>query len=503
MEWYLKLQTLIESNNISWKFLLPEYVLLLFFLLGLVIDLFVKHSKLLSILMLAGLAVSGYFTFLQISIPNQSQQLFNGMLLLNNKTIIFKLLLTLVSFIFLLYSLTDLRVKQQRIVEYFYLVPLFLIALNMLCMSSHLISIYMSLEMVSLFSYGYVALAINEKRNAEAAMKYILFGLLASALLLYGISLLYGFSGTLSLLDPNFLAAFAKAPMPIIALSLTLILAGFLFKIAAVPFHFYAPDVYQGTSATTLVLLSIAPKIAGYAMFANFLSCFSFQIFNQQLFWPMYNWETTLSVIASVTIILGSFVAISQTNIKRLMAYAGIAQSGFLLMGLIGYTAIGLVALLNYLFAYVLMTSAAFMLISYFEQQHEAFDLADYKGLVRKSPMAAILLVIVFASLIGLPPFIGFTGKFLLFSASYQAYLSSANPSVLFTIFTAAIGSIISLFYYFKIVRNMFMREATWVKVSSEEQGVLYFLVLPIVIAIIYFGILPSGIIAYIQSLIA
>jgi NADH-quinone oxidoreductase subunit N len=117
--------------------------------------------------------------------------------------------------------------------------------------------------------------------------------------------------------------------------------------------------------------------------------------------------------------------------------------------------------------------------------------------------MAAILLVIVFASLIGLPPFIGFTGKFLLFSASYQAYLSSANPSVLFTIFTAAIGSIISLFYYFKIVRNMFMREATWVKVSSEEQGVLYLLVLPIVIAIIYFGILPSGIIAYIQSLIA
>ena len=164
MEWYLKLQSLIESNNLSWKFLLPEFFLLLFFLLGLIIDLFWKPSKLLPLLMLAGLAMSGYFTFLQISTLNQAQQLFNGMLLLNNKTIIFKLLLTLVSFIFLVYSLTDQRVKQQRISEYFYLVPLFLIALNMLCMSSHLLSIYLSLEMVSLFSYGYVALAIVFKR---------------------------------------------------------------------------------------------------------------------------------------------------------------------------------------------------------------------------------------------------------------------------------------------------------------------------------------------------
>lgn len=223
-------------------------------------------------------------------------------------------------------------------------------------------------------------------------MKYILFGLLASALLLYGISLMYGFAGTLSLQDPNFLAWFAKAPMPIIALSIGLIMAGFLFKIAAAPFHFYAPDVYQGTSATTLILLSVAPKIAGYALFANFLGFFSFKIFNQILFWPMYNWETFLSVIAIMTLIIGSFVALSQTNIKRLMAYAGIAQSGFLLMGLIGYTSIGVVALLFYLLAYLLMNAAAFMLISYFEQQHEAYDLADYKGLVRKSPLASIFI---------------------------------------------------------------------------------------------------------------
>ncbi len=503
MELYQTLQSLVTSNNASWKFLIPEYNLLFFFLLGLLIDLFFKNKKWLAGLMIVGISFSGFLTFQQISASIEIQQLFNGMLILSNKIIVFKLLITLVVGLFIIFASTDYRIKKQNTPEYFYLAPLFLIALNMLCMSAHMLTIYLSVEMVSLFSYGYVALSIKDKSNAESGMKYILFGLLASDLLLYGISLMYGFSGTLSLQDPNFLAWFAKAPMPIIALSIGLIMAGFLFKIAAAPFHFYAPDVFQGTSATTLVLLSVAPKIAGYALFANFLGFFSFKIFNQVLFWPMYNWETFLSITAIMTLVIGSFVALSQTNIKRLMAYAGIAQSGFLLMGLIGYTSIGVIALLFYLLAYLLMNTAAFMLISYFEQQHEAYDLADYKGLVRKAPLASILLVVVFASFIGLPPLVGFTGKFLLFSASYQAYVASANPAILITIITAAVASIVSLFYYFIIIRNMFMQEATWVKVNKEEQNILYLLVLPLILAIIYFGILPSNMISYIQSIIA
>ncbi len=505
MEMIAEISKQVNQNWASVYALLPEFILFGFFLIGFLIDLFTQRKKTIAFISLIGVGLSALFTYQQL-IPNQQiVSLFNHSIQLSNAIILFKLINHFAIGIVLVYSFSDERINKDKNkhAEFYYLIPLFLIALDMMCMSSHMMMMYISLEMVSFFSYGYVAYAIKDKFNAESSVKFILFGAMSSAIMLYGISILFGLAGTLTLADSSFLSTLSKAPIPLVTVSLTLVLVGFIYKITAAPFHFYAPDVYQGTSATTLVLLSVAPKIAGFAMLLNFLQVFTVDFGTYYLIWPNFHWETALSILAFLSLVVGSFVALSQVNVKRIMAYSGIAQSGFLLMGLISFSSIGAIALLYYLFIYVLMNTGAFMIISYFEQNEEAYEIDDYKGLIRKSPLASILLVVLFASLIGLPPLAGFTGKFLLFSACWQTYIITQNPFVLATIIMAAVGSILSLFYYFKIIRMMFFYEPNSVKFKKDPQLVLYLVLIPIVLLIVYFGVLPSVLIEQFQNLIS
>ncbi len=337
--------------------------------------------------------------------------------------------------------------------EFYVILCGLLLGASLMAMSVNLLMLYLAIEIVSISAY--ILTNFNfDKKSAEAGIKYLLFGGVASGLMLYGMSLLYGFSGTL-LLDSTMAAGVGQVPQVAVIVALVLLAVGLLFKLSAVPFHIWAPDIYEGAPTPIVAVFSVVPKIAGISItlrFVLFLQTLSLQL-------PWLDWQWVVSAIAIVTIVVGNFAAISQRNAKRMMAYSSIAHSGFLLIGVVAYSDYGTGSVMFYAGIYLIMNFAAFLLIKMVSRETGREYIAEYKGLGQQYPLIGVLMLLVMLALTGLPPTAGFTAKFLIFSALWETYQASGSTIMALLLLIGLLNTVVSLFYYLKIPYYMFFKE--------------------------------------------
>lgn len=411
--------------------------------------------------------------------------LFGGMLILNHLSILFKILFCLVSLLFVLFIRYNkpLQEHEKGTGDLYAILLAVHLGMNLMAMSSNLLMLYISLEMVSLGSYLMVGYISNDLKQSEASLKYVLFGSVASAIMLYGISLLYGFTGSLYLTDFSFISGLQNLSPLALSLSLTLVFVGIAFKLSAVPLHFWAPDVYQGAPSPVTAFLSTGPKIAGFAILIKFIMLL--QAVNIAS-------STIYSILASIAIasmVLGNFAAIWQNNSKRMLAYSSIGHTGFMFMALFVLPGQGYKALIFYMVIYVIMNMAAFLILDEIEDQTAKQNIDEYVGLGKQLSILMLSFVIVLVSLTGLPPTAGFTAKFFVISTALDAYNSSGSSIIIIMVIIAAISTLVSLFYYFKIPLNAYLKESkqpTNIESSSAKTYISVFLAFLLLLLIVF-----------------
>lgn len=453
------ISALLNNVTDSLSMFRPELCLAVLFLLVLACDLvyYNNRGRACRMLTCAGLLlvlVANWGEYIETD--DNVVFLFNGSLILHHSNIVLKMIIDAVAFAIVLFLPWDdqLRKHGKGLGDAYSIITASVLGLHVMVMSSTLLSIFLSVEMVSIASYLLVAYRTESGFSAEAGLKYVLFGMAASAVMLYGISLFYGLSGTLNLFDGDLITHLQQADTAMVTLAVILILAGIGFKLSVVPLHFWVPDVYQGAATPVTAYLSTLPKIAGFGLLVSFLTPF---IANPV--WKQVDFTTLLSVAGIITMIAGNFAAIWQQNIKRLLAYSGIGHTGFALMAVGTFSAQGIKALNFYLAVYAVANLGALMLASYFANTMKAENLDEYKGLGFKYPVASVCFVILLISLTGIPVSAGFNAKVLVFSAVYDVYQQGHNVTLLALLVTGAVTTVVSLFYYIKIPLYLFLKK--------------------------------------------
>ena len=486
----------IRDSLASLTFFSAEISLVMGFLLVILADLFFskRYSQLSFILTLLTLLLVAYQSigFLKI----ESTPMFGGMIIMDHLSILFKLLFCLASILFVLFIRFN-RAFQSHDKGFGDMYAILLavhLGLNLMAMSANLLMVYLSLEMVSLGSYLMVGYLSTGQRQTEAAMKYTLFGAVCSAIMLYGISLLYAFTGTLYLSDPAFLSGLKSISIMSSGLALIMVFIGIAFKLSLVPLHFWSPDVYEGAPTPVTAFLSTAPKIAGFAVLINFLELF-YDPESKTLISTILDLNYILAFLAILSMLLGNFVAIWQNSVKRMLAYSSIGHTGFMIMALFVFSASGFKAIIFYMAIYVIMNMAAFLIVDEIEEKTGKQNIDEYKGLGKQNSLLMISLLIVLISLTGLPPTVGFTAKFLVFSSALEAYNLSESPILLVMIIIASLSTLVSLFYYFKVPLNAFLRESpdsVQLSVRSPKVYLSVFLAFLLLLLIIFPSVLEQ-----------
>jgi NADH-quinone oxidoreductase subunit N len=476
----------------SLAFLIPEIFISLLFLCLLIFDLIFgrKSEWLCRLLCLGGLALVFYSDLQQLSlVRNSSQFLFNNMLLLHHVGVLFKLILDALLFLIVLYVPLDhkLQSESKGLSTMYVIMIAVLLGLHMMVMAVNLLMIYLAIEMVSLGSYILVAYRTQNLKSSESGIKYFIFGAISSAMMLYGLTLLYGFSGTLHIFDEQFIVNLKEVNVISLSFCICLIMAGIGFKLSFVPMHFWTPDIYEGADTPVTSFLSTLPKIAGFALLINFLTPFIF--LNEGSF---FDFKLFLSVIAICTMIVGNFAAVFQNNIKRLLAYSAIGHTGFALMALVTFTEQGLSALLFYLLVYGVVNLGAFMLASYYANIIGSEHIDDYKGLGVKYPLAGVCFVILLISLTGLPVSAGFAAKVLVFSSVLDVYNQTSSSWLMALLITGAVTTVVSLFYYFKILLNLFLKKTEKSFTYHQQSPFLLIIIGLTAVFALFFGIYPD-----------
>lgn len=443
----------------SLPFFEPELCLAVLFLLVLTVDLVYRKNcgDVCRMLACAGILLvlaadwGKYILFKQ-----DARFMFNNNLILHHSNIVLKMVIDAVTFVLLLYFPWDdeLKAHKKGLGDAYSIIIASVLGLHLMVMSATLLTIFLSVEMVSIASYLLVAYRTENGFSAEAALKYVLFGMAASAVMLYGMSLFYGFSGTISLFDPQLVTRLQEAEPMSVALIILLILTGIGFKLSFVPLHFWVPDVYQGASTPVTAYLSTLPKIAGFGLLITFLTPF---ISNP--LWNRVDFALMLTIAGIITMIAGNFAAIWQSNIKRMLAYSSIGHTGFALMAVVTFNSQGITALNFYLAVYAVANIGVLALASYFANTMKAHTLNDYKGLGAQYPVASVCFVILLVSLTGIPVSAGFNAKVLVFSSVYSVYQSSHSFIFLALLITGAVTTVVSLFYYIKIPLYLFLKK--------------------------------------------
>jgi NADH-quinone oxidoreductase subunit N len=475
----LELQSQLDNILSSLSFFIPEVLLSLAFLSLIIIDLFLHKSTnkvnariwMLPCTLIV-LAINFYQVAQQFFLFEDGLFLFNKMLFIDAKAIFFKCLIGISG----LLTLIHIYVTKKEVKSEFYIIFVgLMLGLNILTMAINLLMIYISLETVSIASYLLASLK-KDRFSSEAGLKYLLFGIAASAVMLYGMSLLYGITGTLNVANPEFSRGISLINPVVVYVAIFLTISGFLFKLSAVPFHVWTPDIYQAAPPHLVAFLSVAPKIA--AVLALMRLYFSLPI----------ELKTATCIISGVSILVGNFTAIWQKDAKRLLAYSSIAQVGFILIGLAILSENSMNALLFFLIIYLFSNHLVFLMVDIVgEKFGENYDLNKYIKLGNKNALLGILFVLVMISLAGLPPMAGFFAKFNIFSALWEGYQNSGNKSLLLLLVFALLNTAISLFFYLKIPYLMFFKKSsgeipTKINVTIEQWCLLIFLTTPLLL---------------------
>ncbi|MGE5345780.1 MAG: NADH-quinone oxidoreductase subunit N [Acidithiobacillales bacterium] len=408
-----------------------------------------------------------------------------GMFVLDRFSLFFKLLILGASAVTILFSLKFVGSSPYPGGEYYGLILFSSVGMLFMASGIHLVSIYIALETMALAQYVLAGYFKRQSKSLEAAAKYFVLGAFSSGILLYGLSLVYGATGTLSLAGVS--AAFLAAPRPtLLVVGVILVACGLFFKIASAPFHVWAPDVYEGAPTPVTAFFAVAPKVAAYAIFAR--------IFFSGFGPGSGDWSSVIAASAALTMVVGNVGALLQANVKRLLGYSSIGHAGYALLGLLAYkSAFGLWAILVYLFAYTLMNLGAFGLVVLLEAKGYATEsVDDFNGLSKKNPWAAAAMILFLLSLAGIPPTAGFVGKYYLFSAAM-------NAGWFWLTLLAVLMSAVSLFYYFRIARAMYLVDGEGELHWREEPAVTAAIAV-CVAGTLAMGVLPQPFVRFAQS---
>jgi proton-translocating NADH-quinone oxidoreductase chain N len=407
-----------------------------------------------------------------VKTPAQPLPLFFGLFHLDAFAHFFRYLALGAVGVTILISLGYSPLKKRYAGEFYGLFLFMAFALILVATANNLLMIFLAVEFVSMLSYLLVGFLKNDPKSKEAAIKYLLFGSVCSGVMLYGMSLLYGASGSLELpVIGNALLHVSFRPLAITAVLFFFV--GLGFKISMAPFHMWAPDVYEGAPTPVTAFLTVAPKALGFAVLIRVLATAFGHLASV--------WSPVLVILSILTMTIGNLTAVSQSNIKRFLAYSSIAQAGYILMGLAVFSVLGRGAVLIYLLAYLLTNLGAFAVVLFVEGQTQSDSLDAYAGLSKRSPASAAMLTIFLLSLAGLPPLAGFIGKYYVFAAAIQG-----NFITLAII--AAVNSVIAAYYYFRVVRLMYLAPATGPAFPSPSKA------LTAALWVLFLGVLAMGI---------
>ena len=428
---------------------LPEIFLLSAIVVVLLLDLFLTKpfKQATYYLTQISLFITGVMAFNLIDQPQTI--IFSGSFILDNMASVFKVFMIGSTMVAMVYTRHYLIQHALFRGEYFVLVLLSVLGMMVMVSGYSLLTLYLGLEILSLSLYTLIAIARERAGAVEAALKYFVLGAIASGLLLYGMSMIYGISGSINITDiANFAANadLASRETLILNFGLVFLVIGIAFKLGAVPFHMWVPDVYEGAPTSVTLFLSTVPKVAAVAMLVRILV--------DGLGAMHAYWADLFMVLAVLSIALGSVVALMQTNIKRLLAYSTISHVGFIMLGFVTGVISGYGAAVFYVFVYILMSLAAFGIVILLNKKgFEADQISDFKGLSKHSPWFALMMLVVMLSMAGVPPFIGFYAKFFILQQVISAgFVTLAVVAVVF--------AVISAYYYLQIIKSMYFEEA-------------------------------------------
>ncbi len=472
------------GNFESLSLFLPELAVTAAILLIVVVHVAGRNPKSAApaVLSLAGVGAALLFTALQT--PTPASSLFDGMVALDGFAVFFKALTALVTIVVVFLSMESRELADRSQAEYYVFLLSVLLGMFLLSSSTDIVMLYLSLELVSIPSYLLAGYIKKREGSIEAATKYVVYGATASGVMIYGFSLLYGMAGTTQIGEIGRVLANGGGTTAMY-LAAMMVAVGFGYKIAAVPFHMWSPDVYEGAPTPITAFLSVGPKAAGFAVLVRFFYTVFAVPDVAAGAWKLsggVDWTLLFAVLSAVTMSVGNLVAIKQNNVKRLLAYSSIAHAGYMLMGFVLLSPAGLKAILFYLVVYLFMNLGAFYVVILVANGTRSEDIADYSGLGNRAPFIAISLAIFLFSLTGIPPFSGFIGKVYLFA-------EVINKGVYWLAVVAALNSVVSLYYYARIVKVMFLEEPkdkSGIAVSPVPRAVLCLLAIPTLLLGIY-----------------
>jgi NADH-quinone oxidoreductase subunit N len=424
------------------SFLLPEMVLMISAIAVLAASFVTTNNRMLGLFAFLGIASA---LFLLPTTYNAPGLVFFNMLINDGLAVFFRTISLIIAALVVLLSIGYQDLEGEEKGEYYFFILIITLSMMLASAAQNLMMIYIALEAISLLSYILAGYLKKDMFSSEAGLKYFLFGALSTGVTLYGISLVYGLSGTLDLANIGGILVAGNVSHPAVFVAFLLVLVGFGFKCSLVPFHMWTPDVYQGAPTPVAAFLSVGPKAIGFA--------FLLRVFVDAL-QPVFmaSWVGLSAGIAVLTMTIGNVIAMRQDNIKRFLAYSTIAQAGYMLLGLTVGTPSGTRAVLFYLFIYALMNLSAFGVVIAVANSLKSERIEDFSGLYQRAPFLGVVLAVSFLSLAGIPPLAGFLAKFFVFAAVVE-------KGAVGLVIIAALNSVVALYYYLKVIGFTFLRK--------------------------------------------
>jgi NADH-quinone oxidoreductase subunit N len=463
----------------------PELSLCGIALAVVLLDLVIENKKVLAGISVAALAIPIAFI---VALWGEQQSTFGGMLVVDEFSLFFKFLLVGIAALVIISSVDYVRKFARFQGEYLALVLFSAAGLMLMAGTGELISIYVALELSSLSLYALVAF-LKDPKSSEAGLKYMILGAISSAVLLFGMAFVFGLTGTTHLdqIVDKVSALVSGGQIwdsPALLLGMVFLVAGFGFKIASVPFQMWVPDVYEGAPTPITAYLSVASKAAGFAVILRvFYTAFGIPVLSE-------NWSMLFAVLGAISMTIGNVVAISQSNIKRMLGYSSIAHAGYLMVGLATVSTLGRSGILFFLASYALANLGAFIAIIAISNKTGSDEINDFSGMARRSPALALVLAFCLISLIGIPPTGGFIAKFYIFNAAIQ-------QDLLWLVIIAVLNSVISAYYYLRVVKVMYLGD------PASQEAVPSSIPLRAALVITSFGVLLLGIYPWVVLRIA
>ena len=464
--------------------LAPVLVLAVFGMMVLITDLFIgKDKSILVFMSLTGLLMAAISSLAKFNLPVHS---FNGAYVVDHLSVFFTFIFCISSAMAILLSVDFNKREEIKVGEYYSLILFCTLGMVVLASSTDMIMIFLGIEIISISLYILAGVRRKNIKSNEAALKYFLLGAFATGFLLYGMALIYGSTGSTKLaIISKVISEGQIISEPLMIMGVVLLIIGFSFKVAAVPFHMWAPDVYQGAPTPVTAFMAVGPKAASLAAF--------YRIMTEAMPGLSYSWQILLCIVSVLSMFIGNLGAIMQTNIKRLIAFSSVSHVGYLLIAIIAKNSLSSSSLMFYMLTYAFMIFGVFGIVVLLGRKgDENLEIENYSGLAYKHPIIALTMTIFLLSLGGLPPLAGFVAKFYIFSAAL-------NEGYLILVIIAVLNSAISFYYYLKVIVFMYMKEP--IKPLNVTLSPMTLLVIAIsVFGTIQLGIYPDPIISLAQA---